>query len=198
MGSLTRIATVAATLLCLGCSGPVVDTGEKPPATSTSTTPAPPPPQPSLVHLVNNFDYAAAQADGTTAYYFTSPSGRWQCAIVPRVTAGCQTASQSTLGITGAPSTVPGADGESTAPNVIEVPKEGEPRFSAVTGPAFARPDGTPVVLPFNRVLSVAGFRCNVQEESGVACMSDETTRGFTFSPEAFEWDYVDVPADAP
>lgn len=197
MAVLRRMATAGVALLTLGCSGPVTDTGEPPPTTSTSVTPPPPPPQPSPTRLVNGFDYAA-RVNGDTAYYFTSPSGRWQCAIIPRVTAGCQTASQSALGVTGAPSSVPGADGEPATPNVIEVPRESEPRFSAVTNPGFGLSGATAVVLPFDRVLSVAGFRCNVQEATGVSCMSDKTTRGFTFSAEGFTWEYVDVPVDAP
>lgn len=51
--------------------------------------------------LVNAFDYAAPQADGQTAYYFTSPSKRWVCAIVPRVAAGCQSSTGSTIPIKG-------------------------------------------------------------------------------------------------
>jgi hypothetical protein len=52
--------------------------------------------------------------------------------------------------------------------------------------------------LPFNRILAVAGFRCNVQESAGVACMSEISGKGFTFSQDGFVPQYTDVPANAP
>lgn len=198
MRAMKRTAALSLALLALGCSGPVVDTGE-PPVTTKTTPPSPAPPQqPRVEHLVNGFDYAG-EVNGATWYFFTTPSGRWECAIVPRVTAGCQAAGgQSSLGITGAPDSVLDAAGEESTPNAIEVPRDGEPRFSAVDPPGFGLAEGTPAELPFNRVLSVAGFRCNVQEATGVSCMSDKSRQGFTFSAEGFTPAYVEVPADAP
>ena len=56
-------------------------------------------------------------------FYFATPSGRRQCAIVPRAKAGCQnaTAPTSAIAIAGAPDEVPGTDGEPTAANAIVV-----------------------------------------------------------------------------
>ena len=53
-------------------------------------------------------------------------------------------------------------------------------------------------MLPFNRILAVAGFRCNVQESSGISCLSETSGAGFTFSAEEYATSYVDVPPDAP
>ena len=65
-----------------------------------------------------------------------------------------------------------------------------QPEFSLDPGPAK--------VLPFNRILAVAGFRCNVQEAAGVSCQSEFTGKGFTFSPDGFVPQYTDVPTEAP
>jgi hypothetical protein len=55
-----------------------------------------------------------------------------------------------------------------------------------VPGPAKA--------LPFNKILAAAGFRCNVQQAS-VACLSESTGNGFTFSADGYTLSYTDVPA---
>ncbi|KUH88743.1 MULTISPECIES: hypothetical protein [unclassified Mycobacterium] len=195
MRVLCLISAVA--ILAAGCSGERIVTTDEPPAASppTSTTSAPPPP-PNTRHLVNAFDYVAHPA-GTAVYYFTTPSGRWACAIVPRAKAGCQSATswQSSMNITGEPDTVPNAEGEQTAPNAVIIEHEGQPRFVALEQPEFVLENAK--VLGFNRILAAAGFRCNVQE-AGVSCMSEATGRGFTFAPEGFKPQYTRVPADAP
>ncbi|WP_102143781.1 hypothetical protein [Mycobacterium hubeiense] len=195
MDGLRRTLILAAVIsVAAGCtSGHIVNTGEKPPpakgdAPAPVTTPA------SNVHLVDAFDYAA-HVDGQTAYYFTTPSGRWRCAIVPRVKAGCQSASGSMLGIAGAPDSVTGASGETTTPNAILVDRDGDPRFAALEEPEFWLDSGPANALPFNKVLAAAGFRCNVQEATGVSCTSESTRKGFTFSAEGVTWAYTDVPA---
>lgn len=195
MRLLCMISAVA--ILAAGCSGERIVTTDEPPAASppTSTTTEPPPP-PGSRHLVDAFDYVAHPA-GTAAYYFTTPSGRWSCAIVPRAKAGCQSATswQSSMNITGEPETVPNADGEQTAPNAIIIERAGQPRFVALEQPKFIL--GTAKVLGFNRILAAAGFRCNVQE-AGVSCMSEATGYGFTFAPEGLKPHYTEVPANAP
>jgi hypothetical protein len=65
----------------------------------TATTPHLPPVD--NVHMVDASQYAA-HPNYQTAYYFATPSGRWQCAIIPRVWAGCQAAGAA-LAIAGAP-----------------------------------------------------------------------------------------------
>ncbi len=190
---------VAVALLSAGCSAErVVNTGEPPVRTGTAaSTPVSSPP-PSNAHLVDAFDYVA-HVNGPAGYYFTTPSGRWRCAILPRVKAGCQSASrgQSGMGIPGEPDAVPDAAGETTAPNAIVVEREGDAHFAALEHSEFWLDPGPANVLQFNRILAAAGFRCNVQE-SGVSCLSELSGKGFTFSAEAFTPQYTDVPANAP
>ena len=187
-------------MLAAGCSGgAVVNTDEpRPEAAPVNTSPTPAPPRGNK-HLVNAFDYVAYPPGGTT-YYFTSPSGTWACAIIPRVQAGCQSAMNfpSAMGITGAPDSVPGDDGETTAPNALVVPRAAGAQFVALDEPEFALDPGPAKVLPFNRILAVAGFRCNVQEATGVSCLSEFNDQGFTFSADGFVPQYTDVPVEAP
>jgi hypothetical protein len=172
-----------------GCSDqPIVNTGE--PAIPTETAIATPSPStpPSNAHLVNAFDYVAHIGE-TTGYYFTTPSGKWRCAILTHIKAGCQAATswQSSLGVKGEP--------DST--NAIVVDREGDPQFVALDQPEFWSVPGPARALPFNRILAAAGFRCNVQE-SGVSCQSELSGKGFTFSASGYAPQYTDVPANAP
>lgn len=183
-------------MLGVGCSGErIVNTGEPPAATPVTTSRTSPPPASSL-HLVDAFDYVA-HPQGEAVYYFTSPSGRWACAIVPRVKAGCQAATgwASGMGIADEPESVPDAAGEPTAPNVLVVEREGDARFVALEEPEILLDSAN--VLEFNRILAAAGFRCNVQP-SGVSCLSEFSGKGFAFSTEGFTPHYNYVPANAP
>jgi len=194
------VALATVTMLAAGCSGgTVINTDESPSAGAPAGTAPPSTPPRSNTHLVNAFDYVAYPPGGTT-YYFTSPSGTWACAIVPRVQAGCQSATSfpSAMGITGEPDSVPGADGETTTPNALVVPRDGAARFVALDEAEFALDPGPAKVLPFNRILAAAGFRCNVQEATGVSCLSESSGKGFTFSPDSFVPQYTDVPVEAP
>ena len=67
----------------------------------------------SNAHLVNAFDYVGHVGDNQ-GYDFTTPSGKWRCAILTRFKAGCQASSswQSGLGIPGEPESVPDAVGK--------------------------------------------------------------------------------------
>lgn len=188
-------AALAATVLA-ACTGPaVVTTEEAGPATSATPTAAPPPPL-NTTNLVNAFDFGVP-TDGFTRYFFTTPSGRWQCAIVPRVHAGCQNARGAALGIEGAPETVTDADGQQSAPTALLVGRDGAPEFVALPDAPLTPADATAAVLRFNEVLAVAGFRCNVQESSGVSCLSERSGQGFTFSAEGWAPHYTEVPAGA-
>lgn len=186
-----------AAVLAAGCSADwIVNNDEPRPQAPVLSTRVPPPPPPNNAHVVDAFDYVAHPA-GEAVYYFTTPSGRWACAIVPRVKAGCQSATswQSGMGISGEPETVPDASGAPAAPNALIVERGGEPRFVAADRPEFVGENAK--VLEFNRILVAAGFRCNVQE-SGVSCMSESSGNGFTFAPERFTPQYTEVPATAP
>jgi len=190
--------TSAALLLVTGCTPErVVNTGEWDSTTTSSTAapPAPslPPTNPAL--LANARDFSQSR-DGRSAYYFSTPSGRWACAILPGDEAGCVGA-RGALAIAGAPDTVPNANGQPAAPNAIVVGPQGDARFAAVDDAAFT-PPAPAAVLPFNRTLAVDRFRCNLQESKGVSCLSEESGKGFTFSADGFDMQYSEVPLDAP
>ena len=176
-------------LATAGCAGDrIVNTSEPPAHTGTATPTAPPSTPPSNAHLVDAFDYVGYVGE-TTGYYFTTPSGKWRCAILTRLKAGCLASSgwRSSLGV----------DGEPDSTNAIVVDRDGDPRFVALTQPEFWLVPGPARVLPFNRILAAAGFRCNVQE-SGVSCQSEPSGKGFTFSAEGYTPQYTDVPPNAP
>lgn len=188
----------ALVVLVAGCSGERVVTTDEPwvpsPVTTTGGPPAPPA---DPAHLVDAFAYVAHPA-GEAIYYFTTPSGRWSCAIVPRVEAGCQSTAnwKAGLGITGEPDTVPNGRGEETPPNAVVVERDADPRFVALAGPDLILDSAK--TLQFNRILNVAGFRCNIQEASGVSCMSEATGKGFTFAADGVVPRYTEVPPSAP
>ncbi|RDH79085.1 hypothetical protein DVS77_06385 [Mycolicibacterium moriokaense] len=192
----TTILTAAALLAVTGCSAErVVNTGEWESVTATTTSVAPSLPPTDQAHLANAFDFVQ-HPDGQTAYYFATPSGRWQCAIIPRGQAGCQ-ATGGDLSISGAPDTVPDAQGQQATPNAVVVEPKGIAHFAALDADAFTPPDAAEV-LPFNRTLVVARFRCNLQAATGVSCLSEESGQGFTFSADGFVPQYSEVPPDAP
>jgi hypothetical protein len=197
MRASTVIPAALAAAVLAACTGPAVVTTDEPGAAASGTPTAPPPPPLNTTNLVNAF-YFGAPVDGFTQYFFTTPSGRWECAIVPRVQAGCQAAEGAALGIDGAPETVPDAAGEETDPTAIVVGRDGEPAFVALEDAPFTPAEATATVLQFNQVLAVAGFRCNVQEATGVSCLSERSGRGFTFSAEGYLPQYTEVPAGAP
>ena len=191
-------AATVASLALAGCSGAtVINTGEPPAQTAAAQT-APPSTPPSNAHLVNAYNYVG-HAGETAGYYFSTPSGKWRCAILARTKAGCQASSswRSGLGITDEPDSVPDAAGQDATPNAIVVDREGDPQFVALEQPDFWLDPGPANALQFNRILAAAGFRCNVQE-SGVSCQSEASGKGFTFSPDEYIPQYTDVPADAP
>jgi hypothetical protein len=183
-------ALCAVAMLAVGCSpATVINTGEP---TARSAAPAPPAASsapPSNAHLVNAFDYVGHDGD-MTGYYFTTPSGKWRCAILTRAKAGCQAASSWKSGL--------GVDGEPDSTNAIIVDRDGDPQFVALEQPEFWLQPGPAKALQFNKILAAAGFRCNVQESSGVSCLSETSGKGFTFSAEGFTPQYTDVPPGAP
>lgn len=191
------LLTSAALLLATGCTSErVVSTGEWATATSsTAAKVAPPLPPTNPVLLADPLDFAQSR-DGRSAYYFATPSGRWQCAILPGDKAGCE-GTGGVLAIAGAPDTVSLANGQQAAPDAIVVGPQGDAAFVAVDGNAFV-PPAPATVLPFNRTLAVARYRCNLQESKGVSCLSEESGRGFTFSADGFTLQYSEVPLDAP
>lgn len=186
------LIAAAAALAAAGCAeATVINTDEAAQRSPVSSATAPP--SFSTANLVDAADYAA-KVDGRTGYYFSTPSGRWRCAILPRHKAGCQSVSGLAAGmdIPGEPDGVPDGEGGTTAVNAIAVDRDHDARFVVLTEPEFAL--NNPTVLPFGKALAVAGFRCNVQEESGVSCLRELTGKGFTFSAEGFTLQYTDLP----
>jgi hypothetical protein len=195
-----RILVALAMVAVAGCSDqPVINTPEPPNQTAAPTPTVVPSTPPSNAHLVNAFNFVGHVGE-ITGYYFTTPSGKWRCAILAHTKAGCQASSswKSGLGIEGAPESMPDATGQETTPNAIVVDRDGDPQFVALDQPEFWLDPGPANVLQFNRILAAAGFRCNVQERSGVSCLSETSGKGFTFSAEGYTPQYTDVPADAP
>jgi hypothetical protein len=184
------LVAVSASAVLAGCSGTdrIINT----PDSSAHTTPPPAAassPPPSNAHLANAFDYVG-HAGEITGYYFTTPSGKWNCAILSHTKAGCQAASSWQSGL--------GVQDEPDSTNAIVVDRDGDPQFVALEQPEFWMVPDTAKTLQFNRILAVAGFRCNVQQESGVSCLSEASGKGFTFSAEGYTPQYTDVPAGAP
>jgi hypothetical protein len=187
------VATIA--VLITGCSsGTVVNTGETPATETNAQAATPSSTRPSNDDLANAFDFYA-QSNGRLGYFFTSPSKRWVCAIFPREIVGCQSSTGSAIPVKGAPDSVPDAQGKDSAPNAIQVDRVTDAQFSAVDPPGYGLVPGPAVVLPLNKVLIVAGFRCNVQEASGISCLSELTGKGFTFSADGYTLQYTDLPA---
>ena len=154
----------------------MVNNGERP--SHAETTASPSPTGRSDPNLVNAHNFYL-EADDAKGYYFTTPSGKWNCAILPRTEAGCQTAAGAPrLGIPGEPDTVRGAGGAAVAPNAIAVGDQADPGFTWLDRPGFSPKSGKPLTLDFNKTLAAAGFRCNVQN-SGVSCANEITRKGF-------------------
>jgi len=188
-----RLAVCALTAgLTVACaSAVVVNTGESPSRAATTVPPSPA--GRSDPNLVNAHDFYV-ETDSASGYYFTTPSGKWNCAIVPRAEAGCQSAAGAQhLGIPGEPETVRGPDGAAVAPNAIAVGDEAEPGFTWLDRPGLSPKSGKALTLDFNKTLAVAGFRCNVQDV-GVSCLNEMTRKGFTFSATGYVPQYTPVP----
>src|SRR5690242_5174602 len=182
------MAALSAVGMLAGCSGATVVNTSETSGEPTAAAPVASSPAPSNAHLVNAFDYVG-QAGDITGYYFTTPSGKWRCAILTRIKAGCQASSSWQSGL--------GVEGEPDSTNAIVVDEQGEPQFVTLDQPEFTLESGPAKALPFNRILAAAGFRCNVQE-SGVSCLSELSGKGFTFSADGFIPQYTDVPEGAP
>jgi hypothetical protein len=75
------------------------------------------------------------------------------------------------------------------------VGRAAEPEFAALESPGYSLVPGPAAILPFGKVLIVSGFRCNVQETTGISCASEFTGKGFTFSADGFTMQYTDLPA---
>ncbi|MGA9374837.1 MAG: hypothetical protein WBV64_07380 [Mycobacterium sp.] len=191
------LSIACAIMAVAGCGSPsIVNTGEPWTPIETPAPSARLPQHANNQHLADASEFYA-MTGAQKAYRFATPSGRWHCVIVPHDSAGCQPATSSRLSISGAPTTVPGTDGEPTVPNTIVIDRQSDVRFTenaqddTDSGTESPAPIAT---LPFGTVLAVAGFRCNVQEVTGVSCGSESSGKGFTFSAGGYTGVYTDVP----
>ncbi|MDJ0395767.1 hypothetical protein QMK17_20810 [Rhodococcus sp. G-MC3] len=162
--------------------------------TSTTTTSAPPSttsasPSSTTTAAVPTADSARYEGDAGF-YYFTTPSGKFECAIfvTESSVAGCHG---------DFPSTAPkvegsGAPNSTVAPNTIELTAGSKARFLNSGDPRFHRFDGSALALPYGEVLTIPGsgssngLMCHVEEKTGVTC-ADQVGHGFTVSDGAFE-----------
>lgn len=186
----------AALLVLTGCAGPAVVTTDDAAGPETTAPPAPATTtaRPSNAVLVDASEYAV-RVDGQVAgYYFISPSGRWSCAILPRRQVGCQATGGGALPTAGIPESVPDDDGDPATPTAIVVGRSDPASFTAPAEPLFEPASGSAEELAYDRILAAAGFRCNVQEQAGVSCLSEASGEGFTFSADGYTRNYTDVP----
>lgn len=73
------------------------------------------------------------------------------------------------------------------------IDRHGDAQFVKADPDSYTVTPGPAATLPFGRVLMVAGFRCNVQEATGISCASETSARGFTFSADGYLPVYTDV-----
>lgn len=145
-------------------------------------------------------DAYAARSEGSQGWFFITPSGRWRCAIVPRLSAvGCQPGTNTgpSIGVAGEPAAVPNPVGTTSRPNAIWIQKGRTPEFTYRGQADFWRfpLDETPV-LPYGQELAAGGFACNTAF-SGTSCVDRATGNGFTFSDAGYSWSYTPVGATA-
>ncbi|MFD1811725.1 hypothetical protein [Rhodococcus gannanensis] len=116
------------------------------------------------------------------SYYFTSPSSKFECAVVtaPNPVAGCHGALPPD-----APTVNPASGTGTVAPNSIRVTGSGPGEFVSTGDPAFHRFDAPAKALPYGSPLRVQGFTCTVDETMGVTC-SSSAGHGFTVSDRAY------------
>ena len=129
---------------------------------------------------VNPADYAVGGN-----YYFTSPSGKWQCAILaaqPDSETGCHGHF---------PDFVPrvpgsGAPEVMVAPNAVVMSTRNQKAMLISVGDARFYPESrNSRPLPYGRTLTVGPITCTIAEATGVSCDDTKTDHGFTVSETA-------------
>ena len=191
----SAIAAVAVGVLCLtGCSRSTGDAEDASPTVTVTTTvgvsTAPTSPEeadmaePSAskpaAGAVNPVDYGVGGN-----YYFTSPSGKWQCAILaalPESETGCHgpfPASVPRVPGSGAPDTM-------VAPNAVVMSTRNQKAMLISMGDARFYPESrNSRALPYGRALTVGPITCTIDEATGVSCDDTKTYHGFTVSETA-------------
>jgi hypothetical protein len=191
----TGIAAGAVGVLCLtGCSRSTGEVEDASPTVTITTTvgesTAPTSPEeadmaePSAskpaAGAVNPADYGVGGN-----YYFTSPSGKWQCAILaaqPDSETGCHGHF---------PDFVPrvpgsGAPDVMVAPNAVVMTTRNQKAMLISMGDARFYPESrNSRALPYGRALTVGPITCTIDETTGVSCDDTKTDHGFTVSETA-------------
>ena len=122
----------------------------------------------------------AAAAPVDTAVYFTSPSGKWHCAIHPdgpEPFAGCRGPVPDHAPL------VSGGGVDAIAPNGVKV-VGGQPAAFVFYSDTSVDAPGAPV-LPYGQIVSAGAFSCAVDEVEGVTCGVRE--HFFTVSDTAYK-----------
>ncbi|MDI9933592.1 hypothetical protein QM588_24520 [Rhodococcus sp. IEGM 1354] len=150
------------------------------PSSTTATTPS------AVAQQANPKQYAG-KAPGW--YYFTSPSGKFECGIAVLETsiAGCHGSLPDS-----APEVTDSASSDRVKPNSVQIIAGSPAKFESLGDPKFHRFDGPAAALPYGEELTVAGsgstngLRCSVDEQNGVTC-TDQVGHGFTVSDDDFD-----------
>ncbi|MFD4369884.1 DUF6636 domain-containing protein [Rhodococcus sp. NPDC058521] len=152
------------------------------PPSSTTTELPPPPPPPVETTEAPTTTLTDVEFERNESYYFSSPSGGFQCGIIKlpnRTEAGCQ-------GVTSPIPPKPDSCMVSWG-NGIRVENEGEGAFMCSGGLVYTSGDeGGDPVLPPGKDLSKLGYTCKTTEED-VTCVNDETSHGFTVATNSNE-----------
>ncbi len=158
-----------------------------PPASTTAPPTTSATPTTSAAAQVDSKDYAG-KAPGW--YYFSSPSGKFECGIAVLNTsiAGCHgSLPDSAPKVPGS-----GASESLVEPNSVQLIAGSPAKFESLGDPKFHRFDGPAAALPYGEVLTVPGsgstngLQCSVDEQAGVTC-TDQVGHGFTVSAEDFD-----------
>lgn len=168
-----------------------------PRSTPPSTPPSSMPPPSTTTTTATPTNSAAAQADSKDYagkapgwYYFSSPSGKFECGIAVLNTsiAGCHgSLPDSAPKVPGS-----GASGTAVEPNSVQLIAGSPAKFESLGDPKFHRFDGPAAPLPYGEVLTIPGsgstngLQCSVDEKAGVTC-TDQVGHGFTVSAEDFD-----------
>ncbi|QHE71156.1 DUF6636 domain-containing protein [Rhodococcus sp. WAY2] len=148
-----------------------------PPVTTTTTTIAPTTTTEAPTTTLVDVPY-----EHNESYFFTSPDGAFQCGIIKlpsRTEAGCQ----------GSTSPVPPRPADCMVDwgHGIRVENEGEGAFMCAGGLVYTSGDAEPdPVLPAGSKLTELGYSCSTTA-TAVTCANDETSHGFTVSPDSNE-----------
>lgn len=116
------------------------------------------------------------------SYYFTSPDGNFECAILKlpnRTEAGCE----------GVTTPVPPRPDDCMVNwgNGIRVTNEGEGAFMCSGGAVYTSGGASPdAVLPAGQPLTKLGFTCTTAAAT-VSCVNEQTTHGFTVAADSNE-----------